>query len=73
MEAGLVGLTGWGLSKIADSLWDTAWEKGGNFSYQLSVISYQLSVNPALTIRIEIQKLIFFIILKVAAHTLIFW
>ncbi|MGK7923534.1 MAG: NACHT domain-containing NTPase [Trichodesmium sp.] len=30
MEAGLVGLAGWGLSKIADSLWDTAWEKGGN-------------------------------------------
>ncbi|MDJ0516829.1 MAG: HEAT repeat domain-containing protein [Trichodesmium sp. MO_231.B1] len=29
MEAGLVGLAGWGLSKIADSLWDTAWEKGG--------------------------------------------
>ncbi|WP_240041655.1 HEAT repeat domain-containing protein, partial [Okeania hirsuta] len=28
MEAGLVGLAGWGLSKIADSLWDTAWEKG---------------------------------------------
>ncbi len=26
---GLVGLAGWGLSKIADSLWDTAWEKGG--------------------------------------------
>ena len=29
MEAGIVGLAGWGLSKIADSLWDTAWEKGG--------------------------------------------
>ncbi|OZH52602.1 hypothetical protein AFK68_23320 [Hydrocoleum sp. CS-953] len=29
MEASLVGLAGWGLSKIADSLWDTAWEKGG--------------------------------------------
>ena len=29
MEAGLAGLAGWGLSKIADSLWDTAWEKGG--------------------------------------------
>ncbi len=29
MEAGLIGLAGWGISKITDSLWDTAWEKGG--------------------------------------------
>ncbi len=29
MEASLLNLTGWGVSKIADSLWDTAWEKGG--------------------------------------------
>ncbi|MDJ0556732.1 MAG: HEAT repeat domain-containing protein [Microcoleaceae cyanobacterium MO_207.B10] len=30
MEAGLIGLAGWGLSKIADSLWDSAWEKGSD-------------------------------------------
>ncbi|MGK7923234.1 MAG: HEAT repeat domain-containing protein [Trichodesmium sp.] len=29
MEAGVVALASWGLSKIADSLWDTAWDKGG--------------------------------------------
>lgn len=29
MEASLVSLAGWGVSKIADSLWDTAWKKGG--------------------------------------------
>ncbi|NEN93914.1 MAG: hypothetical protein F6K48_35555, partial [Okeania sp. SIO3H1] len=30
MEAGLVGLAGWGLSKIADSLWNNAWKKAGD-------------------------------------------
>ena len=45
MEAGFVGLAGWGLSKIADSLWDDAWKKAGkNLTQSLNTTDIEKAI-----------------------------